>query len=114
MSPTLFALPATVSIFSYGLGVVHFALALCNHYELGVVKFVPLKVHGTIELAVSVVLVPLAFYLGGVEGDLARNYFLGFAIAIFVVWALSDYTNKPESTREIPYVELNSDGGMLY
>lgn len=113
LSPTLFALTSTATVFCYGLGVVHLALTLCTHYELGVVKFIPLKIHGAIELMVSVILLPLAFYLGSIEGELARNYFIGFAIAVFIVWVLSDYANKPESTREIPYVESSTDSGML-
>ncbi len=113
LSPTLFGLPATASVFAYGLGAVHLALTLCTNFEYGLVKFIQLKIHGFIELAVSIVLIPVAFYLGNLEGELARNYFLGFAVAVFVVWLLSDYTNKPESTREIPYIDSNTDGGMI-
>ncbi len=113
LSPTLFSLPSVSSAFAYGIGVVHLSLTLCTHYELGLVKFIQLKIHATVELIVSLLLVPVAFYLGSIEGDFVRNYYLGLAIAIFLVWLASDYTNKPEGTREIPYIGSSTDGGMI-
>jgi hypothetical protein len=112
-SPTLFRLPVNAAIFTYILAGVHLTLTILTNFEYGLVKFIPLKIHGTIELIVSLVLVGFAFYIGKLEGDLARNFYLGFAIAVFIVWIFSDYTNKPKGTREIPYVESNSDGGMI-
>lgn len=113
LSPSVFGLPSTSSVFAYGLGVVHLVLTICTHYEYGLVKFIPLKIHGAVELIVSLVLVAIAFYLESIEGELARNYFIGFAIVLFLVWILSDYTNKPKETQEIPYVESNTDGGLI-
>lgn len=113
ISPTLFMLPQTTSIVIYGLGVVHLVLSICTHYEYGLVRFIQLKVHGGIELAVAILLVPLAFYLGNFEGELARNYLLAIAITVFLVWLISDYTNKSDETREIPVVDSNTDGGMI-
>lgn len=113
LSPTLFGLPAITSVFVYGLGAVHLALTICTNFEYGLVRFIQLKIHGGIELAVAIILVPVAFYLGNLEGEFARNFVLAFAVAVFVVWLLSDYHNKPAYTREIPNIDANTDGGMI-
>lgn len=113
LSPSLLGLPDTTSVFVYGLGVVYLSLAICTHYELGLVRFIPLKVHGFIELIISIFLIPITFYLYSIEGEIARNYFAGLTIAVFIVWLLSDFTNKSDETREIPFVESNTDGGMI-
>ena len=113
LSPTIFQMQPYSEAFAYILGFVHFALSLATNYEPGVLKYIPLKIHGTIELIVAIALVGVAFYLGNLEGDFSRNYYLGFAIAVFVVWLLSDYTNKPFSKDGIPEIESNTDGGMI-
>ncbi|MBK0381978.1 hypothetical protein I5M32_03315 [Pedobacter sp. SD-b] len=112
-SPTLFSLAGTTALFTYILAGIHLALTICTNYEYGLVRFIPLKIHGYIELVVSLALVGLAFYLGSLEGNVSRNFYIGFAIAVFVVWILTDYRTKPSGKREIPYIESNTDGDMI-
>jgi len=90
-SPSLFNLPETTSLFTYVLAGIHLTLTVLTQFELGLIKVIPLKIHGWIELVVAIALVGVAFYLGGMEGDIARNFYLGFAAAVFVVWLLTDY-----------------------
>ncbi len=97
LAPTLFGfngLPATIS---YVLAVVHLLLTLATAFPLGIVKIVPLLVHGGIELVVAIVLVILPFILGFTEA--ARNFFVGIGIVIFIVWLISDC--RKTSTAEI-------------
>lgn len=91
LSPTLFGLPAVTSLFTYILGGVHLVLTMSTNFEFGVIKIVPLKVHGIIELLVSVLLIVVAFVLGNLEGSLSRNYYIGFALAVFLTWLVTDY-----------------------
>lgn len=90
-SPTLFGLPETAALFSYILGGIHLGLTILTDFQFGLVKVIPLKIHGLIELIVSIALVGIAFYFGSVEGELARNFYLGFGIAVFLTWLLTDY-----------------------
>ncbi|HET9055459.1 MAG TPA: hypothetical protein VFN30_01300, partial [Chitinophagaceae bacterium] len=53
LSPTIFDLPQVTSIFTYALGGVHLVLTATTNFELGIIKIVPVKVHGMIELIVS-------------------------------------------------------------
>lgn len=87
-APTVFnfgGLPATIC---YILAVVHLLLTLATAFPLGIVKIVPLLIHGAIELIVAIVLVILPFILGFTET--ARNFFVGIGIIIFIVWLISD------------------------
>lgn len=94
-APTLFnfgGLPATIC---YVLAVVHLVLTLATAFPLGIVKIVPLLVHGTIELIVSTALVILPFILGWTGA--ARNFFIGIGIVIFIVWLISDCRKNVKS-----------------
>ncbi len=95
LSPSIFNLPEITGIFTYALGGIHLTLTVLTKYELGIIKIIPLKIHGWIELIVSIALIGVAFYLGSEEGNLARNFYLAFALAVFLTWVITDYgTNK--------------------
>lgn len=93
-SPTLFNLPETTVCFTYVLAGVHFVLTIATHFEVGLIKVLPLKIHGWIELIVSLALVGVAFYLGDKEGEIARNFYLCFTAMVFITWLLTDYSRK--------------------
>lgn len=113
LSPTLFLLPGTASIFIYGLGAVHLAITMLTNYDYGLVKVIPFKTHGFIELILSLLIVALSFYFGSMEGEFAGNYFLILGVVLFVFWLSSDYTNKPNDKSGIPIIESNMDGGLI-
>jgi uncharacterized membrane protein YiaA len=58
---------------------------------LGLIKVIPLKIHGMIELIVSISLIAVGFYFNTIEGELARNFYIVFGIAIFATWLITDY-----------------------
>lgn len=95
LSPTLFHLPEFTALFTYVLGGIHLILTLTTKFEMGLIKLIPFKLHGWIELVVSIVLIGFAFYLGDREGALARNFYLVFGAAVFVTWAITDYKRAP-------------------
>lgn len=94
-SPTLFHLPEITSLFTYLLAGIHLGLTISTQYEMGIFKMIPLPVHGWIELVVSIALIGIAFYLGSIEGEVARNFYLAFGAAVFVTWVVTDYKSAP-------------------
>jgi uncharacterized membrane protein YiaA len=44
-----------------------------------------------IELIVSISLIAVGFYFNTIEGELARNFYIVFGIAIFATWLITDY-----------------------
>lgn len=88
----LSGLPATIA---YLLAAVHLLLTLTTAFPLGAVKIVPLAVHGAIELVVSIALVALPWLLRFAQDTVARDFYAGAGVLIFVVWLISDYTATP-------------------
>jgi hypothetical protein len=93
-APSLFNLPPKTAMFTYVLGCVHFLLTICTNFSVGLIKVIPFKLHGIVEVVVSVVLIFVAFGLGSMEGDLARNFYIGFGLVVFITWLITDYTDK--------------------
>ncbi|HEY9048171.1 MAG TPA: hypothetical protein VIN08_19830 [Ohtaekwangia sp.] len=93
-SPTLFDLPPSTSLFTYILGFVHLALTITTDFPPGLIKLIPAKVHGIVELAVSIALVGVAFILEMIDGQVAKYFYLPFAAAVFFIWLITDYKHK--------------------
>jgi hypothetical protein len=94
--PTLLGftgLPATIS---YVLAAVHLLLTLVTAFPLGVIKIVPLPLHGAIEFVVSIALFALPWILKFASDTAARNFYLGAGVLIFVVWRITDYKVAPK------------------
>lgn len=92
ISPSLFTMSEPAQYFTYTLGTVHLLLTIFTNFELGLIRIVPLKLHGWIELIVAIALIAVAFYFRNSGDALAFYYYLIFAIVLFAVWILSDYS----------------------
>ncbi len=90
-APTLFLLPNLTAKFTYTLAAIHLTLTIFTQFELGLIKLIPLKIHGYIELMVSLALIGIAFYLGNIEGSTAQYFYVGFGAAVFITWFITDY-----------------------
>lgn len=89
VAPNVFGFDGLPAYISYALAAVHLTLTLMTAFPKGVIQLVPFSVHGGIELVVSITLIILPFVLGFTAT--ARNFFVGIAVVIFVVWLLSNY-----------------------
>ena len=96
ISPSYFGLADITSKCTYVLAIIHLLLTVSTNFELGILKIIPFKVHGMIELAVSIALLAVGYFLGNLEGDLSRYFYLSFAVAVFITWILTDYKNAAE------------------
>jgi hypothetical protein len=87
---------ANARIFTFALGFIHLILTMITDFPMGVFKIVPLRVHGFIELIVSVALLIIA-NLFRKSDDIASFYFyLVFAIVLFLVWVVTEYSNSAQ------------------
>lgn len=91
ISPMIFGLEEKAAMATNLLGSIHLAVTIFTNFELGLFRFIPIKIHALIELIVPFLIIILAFFLGMVESDLSRNYFLGVASMVFVTWLVTDY-----------------------
>lgn len=91
LSPTLFPLSPMVATFTYVLAGVHLILTILTDFKPGIVKLIPFRIHGIIEFVVAVALFGLAFYFGNVGTAADQYFYMSFAIAILLVWLLTNY-----------------------
>lgn len=93
-SPTLFQLPEKTALFTYVLGSIHLVVTVTTDFKFSLIKLLSFKLHGWIELIVSFALIGVAFYLETIEGNLARNFYFGIAVLVFVTWLITDYSSS--------------------
>ena len=99
VAPTLLGLSGLAAMGAYILAGVHLLLTLMTRFPGGIFGAVPMRVHGFIELAVSLVLGVAPWALPGLLPDFRDKLFYSAAGAvIFFVWLLSDYraVQQPE------------------
>lgn len=90
-APSLFGFGREASTISYIAGALYIPLILVTAYPYGIAKLVPFTLHGTLELVLSPFLVAMP-WIAGFSGDLAgRNFFVAAGVALFAVWAMTDY-----------------------
>jgi hypothetical protein len=90
-APSVLGLHGLPGMIAYVLAAVHLALTLITAFPLGAVALVPLRIHGAIELVVSIALVALPWVLSFSTDSVARTFFMGAGIVIFAVWLLTHY-----------------------
>jgi hypothetical protein len=90
ISPSLFDFSDYISTFTYVLGGIHLLLTVTTAFKGGLIKLIPLRIHGLIELLVSVALVVLPRMLA-FTNDTDKAFYTGFGIAVFLTWLLTDY-----------------------
>ncbi len=91
LSPTIFGISGGFGLFLYVLAGVHLLLTILTDYRAGLIHFIPLKIHGWIELLVSISLILLPWIFGFTDDRKAFIFSVSFGIAVFGVWILSDY-----------------------
>lgn len=92
VSPLIFHFKSPAEIFTYSLALVHLLLTVCTDFEMGIFKLIPLKVHGTIELVVSIALIPIANLFQVANDMTSFYYYVIFAGILFIVWWTSSYS----------------------
>ena len=93
LAPTLFGLQGIAATFAYALAGIHLALTLITKFPLGVVKIVPLPLHGIVEIVVGVALAVLPWLLKGTVdlGDTGRMFYSAFGVVLIIVFAVTKY-----------------------
>lgn len=96
-APSVLGLSILPAVISYTLAGVHLALTLLTNFPLGVLKVIPLKWHGIIELIVGPVLIALPFVLGFGSEPAAQYFYIVNGIVIALVWFLTDYGSSQKA-----------------
>jgi hypothetical protein len=89
-SPSIFGFMGHVAMFTYALAGVHLLLTILTNYSAGIVKIIPLPVHGLIEFIVGLLLIIMAFTLLNNHPEV-KHFYTVLGAAILVVFLITDY-----------------------
>jgi hypothetical protein len=89
LGPSLVGITGTAALNCYISGAVQFLLTVFTDMPLGVVKLIPLKVHGAVELIVGLGLIVAAWTVPGLQSGQIFLTLMG--AAIFFLWVSSNY-----------------------
>ncbi|MDB5124539.1 MAG: hypothetical protein JWP94_2668 [Mucilaginibacter sp.] len=89
-SPSIFGFMGHVALFTYALAGVHLLLTILTNYSAGVVKIIPLPVHGLIEFIAGLLLIIMAVTLLNNYPD-AKLFYTIFGAVILVTFLITDY-----------------------
>jgi hypothetical protein len=92
LAPSLFGFSGLPAILSYLLAGVHLLVTLLTAFPAGMLKLLPLKIHGWIELAVAPTLVVLPWLAGFADIPSARGFYVGAGAVVFLTWLVTDYS----------------------
>lgn len=90
-SPAVFGFTGFAAILCYALGGLHLLLTLFTDFPLGLIKFVPARVHAAIELLVGMSLMALALSVFRHSSEDTFLYFDIVGTVILLTWAVTDY-----------------------
>ena len=94
VSPSLFSITGLPGMLIYALSAIHFILSITSGFKLGIFKLIPFKIHGIIELLVSLILVVMPWIFGFAQVEVARNFYIIFGAIVFLTWLITDYKGK--------------------
>lgn len=89
-SPAYFGFTGLLAAFTYALAAVHLLLTVFTAYPFGLIKKIPLQVHGAIELLVGIALITLAYTLFGKNDD-GKLFYVIFGTVVLLTWLVTDY-----------------------
>jgi hypothetical protein len=98
ISPSLFGMETPGSYLSYALAIVHFLLTFATDFPAGALKIIPLRIHGLIEVIVSIGLLAAAISFRILGYPVSFYFFLVFSVSLFIVWTVSEYRMSVRTT----------------
>lgn len=90
-APTIFQMEGNLSTITYVLGAAHLLITILTNFELGLIKLIPFRIHGLIEIVVSLLLVALAFWFNSQGSEFGFYFYLALAGVIMIVFTITDF-----------------------
>lgn len=93
-SPSLFNMEGPLRTFTYALAGIHFLLTILTGFPLGLIKVIPFRIHGLIEVVVALALAGVAFWFKSNDSLTGFYFYLVLAVIIMIVFVLTDFKEK--------------------
>ncbi len=94
IAPSIFALTETAAVICYVLAVIHLLMTLITAFPAGVKGWVQFRIHGWVELVVSLVLIIAPWLLSDLFTNTDQLFFTIVGAVILIVYLLTGYSNS--------------------
>jgi hypothetical protein len=91
LAPILFGMTGDPRMILWSLCAIHFLVVFFSKFGYGVIKILPMQVHGVLELLVGLSMPFMPYVFGFADMPNARHFFDGFAFFLLIFWFLTDY-----------------------
>ena len=95
-APMVLGFHGTAASIVYWLAGIHLLMTGFTDFPPGLFRFIPFRIHGVIEVVAGIFLLVAPWVFGFASDGAARNFFIGIAIVILVIAALTDYSQRVE------------------
>jgi hypothetical protein len=112
VAPALFSWRPVPTITSYGLGIAQIGMSLFTKYPLGLVKLIPFKVHGAIEMTTALQIIAMPKMLN-FKQMCATSFYVTAGLGLLAVWAVTDYSQAAVDAAQIEADELEMETERL-
>lgn len=103
MGPTALGFTGPYAVACYLLAAAYLLLALCTDFAMGIVRLLPYRVYGRLELVSGLAFLGSPYLFGfATANSAARGFFMGFGAALLLLWALTDWSGKVHSEMSEP------------
>ncbi len=110
LAPILWGMTGEPRMILWTIGVVHLLVVALSKFSYGLVKLIPMPVHGVIELLVGLSLPLLPYVFGFADLNNERHFFNGAAFGLLVFWFLTDYSYPGNAWTKGAEIDSRSHG----
>jgi hypothetical protein len=94
IAPALFDFSDRAASLSYILAFIYLGTSLLTRYPLGLLKWIPFPLHGTIETIMAIGFIVFPWLIGFADDAAARNFYVIAGVGLLAVVALTDYRGR--------------------
>jgi hypothetical protein len=91
LAPILWGMTGEPRMILWTLCLVHFLVVCSSKFTYGIVKILPMQVHGALELFVGISLPFMPYLFGFTDRPNEVHFFNGASFFLLVFWFLTDY-----------------------
>ncbi|WP_395016059.1 hypothetical protein [Dongia sp.] len=92
-APSQIGITGLSAALCYALAATQLVMTLFTNMPLGLKKTIPMRVHGLVELTVSLALISIGWVLPGLFAS-GQLFFTLMGATVFFVWVSSDYGDQ--------------------
>jgi hypothetical protein len=92
LAPILWGMTGEPRMILWTLCLVHFLVVCLSKFSYGIVKLIPMQVHGFLELLVGLSLPFMPFVFNFADRPNERHFFFGASFFLLIFWFLTDYS----------------------